>query len=228
MMVPTEPAEVYPAGREAYYRGLEKIVSDYCAGTLDLRLLLEREQELDRISRELKAREAQIERDLSARQAELERQAAGLKTSVLSADRKQEGDLERALSERCAQMDRTYLSRELALRATEALLRHREKALESREEVTAKGEAELSARVEKAERDLAARRAAAEAELDQRAKVLADDFRRDCERMQRVFSMEKGELIARAQRWEQAAREALDRVAALEHQKFARLESKPE
>ncbi|MFH1725052.1 MAG: hypothetical protein ABII00_10585 [Elusimicrobiota bacterium] len=217
--------EAFLTGREAYYDRIEKLLSDYCKGTLDLKKLLAREQELAHRTRALETHQNQIEKDFDARKHELERRFKRLQVEGEVRGRQQAEGVERTLQERQAQMDKSYVSRELALRSTEAQLESRERTLADRE---ARTEQQLRARQEElrkeAERtETEFQRRLAELHEGSRLKMRTweEERARAEERERRSWSIEKAHLLAQVRKWEELNRESVDRLAELESGKMA-------
>ena len=68
-----ERGEAYAVERDSYYAKVEALLSEFCAGTLDLKKLIVREADLDARERGVRARQDELEKEYASRLEVLER-----------------------------------------------------------------------------------------------------------------------------------------------------------
>lgn len=213
--------EAYVSSREAYYRKLEPLVSEFCKGRLDIRRLLEREVEAAQKEAAVIARGEALEREYAARCEALEGRQKRLAADLEARERERSAAEERGLSERRRAFDDAYITRELALRAGEHRIAQKEKVLdELREKLLAETQARKDENRREVERIAAEYERLREDLFGETRRQIADWEKERAEaaaRGERAWAAERHELLNRLAQGERHAGELLARIAELEN-----------
>ncbi|HAH07129.1 MAG TPA: hypothetical protein DCM05_11520 [Elusimicrobia bacterium] len=199
--------------RESYYGKVEALLSQFCEGTLDLKALLVRESGLDQREKSLRFRADELEKEYARRLETLERGFKKLQAETELRTREQNEKAQSDLEQSKSAMDRSFVSREVALKSLERLLAARDKDLSERE---ARLEDLYRRHKEENERELQLLREDLLSEYQRKTAARERERAEADARREQDWLAEKGRLLAAAARWEAQAREYLEKAAALE------------
>ncbi|MBI5243722.1 MAG: hypothetical protein HY922_08580 [Elusimicrobia bacterium] len=208
--------EAYAAERESYYAKIEELLCEFTQGTLDLKKLLSRENEIELKEKSLRSRQDEIEKEYALRLEILERDFKKLQAETELRGRSESEKAGRSLEESRTQMDKAYISKEVALRALERHLDAREKAQAEREQ---RLEGQIVRHREENERELQhLRQDLLEEHRRQVAAWERDSADMQARREKAVFA-EKTHLLSQLGRWEEQAKQYLEKISALESER---------
>lgn len=207
----------YSGGRDAYYKRLENLLSEYCRGTIDLENLISREVEIDRREKELDVRRIDFDREIAARKEGLTRRFKKLQAELEIGAQRQSDSMTGHLTERRKQLDKAYITRELAVRSSDHQLDVRETALK-----------DLEARMDRLYREQKALHEKQYKFLQEEIQEAAEKRIQEWEKLRstnqaardRQWQEEKTELTAQAERWERQAREYLAKMKQLDAERI--------
>lgn len=201
--------------RRDYYKRMEQLLSDYCAGRFDVAALIQREQEVAALKERLAKEQKSLEGEYAAKRAHLEeefrkaRREADVRSFIETDGR------ERAFEERRRQWERDIAAREVMVRSAETHLESRERTVEERQARLEEDYRERKTRLEEEYRRL--REKLSE---EHRLKALAAEEERASRdgQKERIWESERRALVEKSESWQERARQYLAKVMDLEEE----------
>lgn len=201
--------------RRDYYKRMEQLLSDYCAGRFDIGTLIQREQEVAALKERLAREQKALESEYAAKRALLEEEFRKARREADVRAFLETDGRERAFEERRRQWERDIAAREVLVRSAETHLESRERTLEERQARLEEDYRERKTRLEEEYRRLRERLAE-----DHRLKALAAEEERASRESQkeRIWDSERRALVEKAESWQERARQHLAKVMDLEEE----------